>query len=246
MAVDFDTKDVNFNEPAAVKKAGEYLETTVEMIADRLALSPAVTDAAALAQAVIDRKDIADHDKRIVAYFAPMKAAAHSLHAMLCARERELRDPLRALDESKAAAIRAYHDAELVERRRREREAAEAAQREREAEAATEAAALERVGDHGLAAAIVADAIAQPAPVVALPDPTAGIVTFTRRWHWKYAGGPMDISHTPPDVLRRALDRVPIDFHMIDEKKIGAYVRSMKGSGAIDGIDIYYTDEPNR
>ena len=238
--------DVDFNEPAAVRAAGADLQRDNEALARHLAFTPAVTDPGSLTQAVADRAAITQAQTRIVAYFQPMKAAAHQLHTMICARERELLDPLRAFDRAKADAIRAYHDAELVERRRLEREAAAEAQRQREAEAVAEAVALETAGDADLAAAIVADAIAQPAPVVALPDPTKGVVTFTRRWHWKYAGGPMDVSTTPPDVRRRALEKLPPEFLTADEKKIGAYVRSMKGSGAIAGIDIYYTDDPNR
>ena len=238
--------DVDLNQPASVRAAGADLAVTTRDLAARLAIAPPVTDAPALAQAVADRQQIAEAALRVTGYFQPMKAAAHQLHTMICARERELLDPLRALDREKADAIRAYHDAEPIERRRLERDAAEAARRQREAEAVAEAVALETAGDADLAAAIVADAISQPAPVVALPDPTKGVVTFTRRWHWKYAGGPMDIGQTPPDIRRRAIAKLPPEFLTADEKKIGAYVRSMKGSGAIAGIDIYYTDDPNR
>jgi len=56
----------------------------------------------------------------------------------------------------------------------------------------------------------------------------------------------MTVKDTPPDVLRRAIAKLPIEFLTADEKKIGAYVRSMKGSGAIPGVDIFYIDEPNR
>jgi hypothetical protein len=226
--------------------AGDELEQANAGLVTRLALTPRVSDQASLAQAKLDRQDVADRIRRVATFFQPLKASAYALWQTLIKRERTILDPLHDLDAKIAGDIRDYHDAEQRDRRRLEQEAAEAARQEAEARAIAEAAALERTGDADVAEAVINEAIAAPAPIVSLPDPSRGIVTFTRRWHWKYAGGPMDIKQTPPDVLRRALDRVPIDFHAIDEKKIGAYVRTMKGSGAIAGIDIYFTDEPNR
>ena len=240
------TPAVDFNRPDAARIAGAELEQTSRGLVARLATTLRVTDPPSLAQAVLDRQTIADAIRSVETFFRPLKALAYELHQTLCKRERAILDPLRQLDDDKATAIRVYHDAEQRERRRLELEAADQQRRDREAEAAREAAALESTGDTELADAIVADAIAAPAPVVVLPDPTAGIVTFTRRWKWKYAGGPMDVSKTPPDVVQRALARMPIDFHAVDETKVGAFVRSMKGSGRIDGIDIYYVDVPNR
>ena len=85
-------------------------------------------------------------------------------------------------------------------------------------------------------------------PVVALPDALRTIdgLTFRRRWTWKYAGGPAVVKDTPPDVLARALAKIPPEFLMVDEKKIGAYARSMKASGSIPGIQIYFVDDPLR
>ena len=226
--------------------AGDELEQANAGLVTRLALTPRVTDQPSLAQAKLDRQDVADRIRRVETFFHPLKASAYALWPTLIKRELVILDPLRDLDTKIAEDIKKYHDAEQRDRRRLEQEAAEAARQEAEARALAEAAALERTGDADVAEAVIAEAIAAPAPIVSLPDPTKGIVSFTRRWHWKYAGGPMDIKQTPPDLVRRALDRVPLDFHTLDEKKIGAYVRSMKGSGAIAGIDIYFTDEPNR
>jgi hypothetical protein len=225
--------------------AGAELEDTTAGLVRRLALTPRVTDAASLAQAKLDRQTLAEAIGRVETWFKPLKASAYGLWQTLCKRERTILDPLRAADQQKADDIRQYHDAEARERRRLELEAAALAKRDREREAAIEAAAVE-ASDPELAAAILEEAIAAPAPVIALPDPAAGIVTFTRRWHWKYAGGPMDRKATPPDVLARALERIPIQFHAIDDVKIGQYVRSMKGSAKIPGVDVYYTDDPNR
>lgn len=231
---------------ADADKAGDELAPANEAIVARLSLAPRVSDPASLAQAKLDRQDLADRIGRVEAFFKPLKASAYALWQTLCKRERTILDPLRHLDQDKAAEIREYHDAEQRERRRLEQEAAEAARHDAEARALAEAAALEQTGDADVAEAVIAEAIAAPAPVVVLPDPFAGVQTFTRRWHWKYAGGPMDVKQTPPDLIARALARVPLDFHTLDEKKIGQYVRAMKGSASIAGLDIYFTDEPNR
>ena len=194
----------------------------------------------ALAQAKADRRAIAEAIATVEAWFKPLKQTAYDAHRALCDREHDVLDPLKALDKVKAAEIREYHDTERRERRRQEAEAAEAARRDRETAAAEEAARFEAAGDTALAEAIVAEAIAAPAPVVVLPDPTAGVVTFRRVWKWKYAGGPLDVSHTLPETRARALARLPPEFLMADEKKIGSYVRSMKGSGAIPALDILF------
>lgn len=237
---------IDFNEPNSAKHVGVELESTATSLAVRVGGSLAITDRATLEQAVIDRDQIGDAIKRVQEFFAPLKQMADKLHKAICAREREILDPLRKVDEQKAGAIREFNAAEQRERRRREEEEAAARRRDDEARAAAEAAQLEQQGEHELAAAVVAEAIAAPAPVVTLPDATAGVVTFTRRWHWKYQHGPANVAKTPPQLVMRTLALVPKEFLMLDEKKVGAYARSMKSSGHIPGVDIYYTDEPNR
>ena len=54
------------------------------------------------------------------------------------------------------------------------------------------------------------------------------------------------MKQTPPTVIARTMKLLPREFLIPDEKKIGAYARSMKGSGAIPGVDIYYVDDPTR
>jgi cation transport ATPase len=128
--------------------------------------------------------------------------------------------------------ISAFKAAEDRARQQREREERDRRRREDEDRAALEAAALEAAGDHALAASIVEEALAAPAPVVVLPDTTAGVegLTFRRRWLWRPQNAAL----------------VPREFLCLDEKKIGAYVRAMKGSGAIPGLEIYCVDDPVR
>jgi hypothetical protein len=191
-------------------------------------------------------KDEWDAIKRVEEFFKPLKAMADQLHKALCSREREILEPLRSADVAKVDAIKRYHLTEQRERQRRQDAEAEARRRDDQDRAAIEAARLEEQGEHALAAAVVEEAIAAPTPVVVYPDPVAAVVSFTRRWKWKYQHGPADITKTPPQLVARALALVPKEFLCLDEKKVGAYARSMKTTGHIPGIDIYAVDEPNR
>jgi hypothetical protein len=228
------TKSANvldFNQPDTAKGVGG------ELAADTTALVAVigtvhVTDRASLEQAVVDRQAIGDSVKRVQAFFEPFKSSAHKLHKMLCDRENEILGPLLRLDQAMKDGISSFKAAEDRARQQREREESDRRRREDEERAAREAAALEAAGDHALAAAVVDEAIAAPAPVVVLPDSTKGIegLKFTRRWLWR--------------ISNEAL--VPREFLCLDEKKIGAYARAMKGSGAIPGIEIYTVDDPVR
>ena len=111
-----------------------------------------------------------------------------------------------------------------------------------------EAAALERAGEHALAEAVIAESLSAPDPIVVLQDATKQVegLKFTRRYCWRFSGGPKEVEKTPPEVLLRAMQLVPRDFLMPDAKKIGAYARSMKGAGKVPGIEFYHVDDPTR
>jgi hypothetical protein len=237
---------IDMTRPEAARLVGLQLESTALSTVDRMRASLAITDRASLEQVTEDRATVYALIKRAEEFFKPLKALAHQLHANLCARETEILAPLRAVDREQADAIRMFHAAEERARRAREAELAEAQRVEDEARAAAAAAEYERSGEHATAAAVLAEAIAAPPPVVVLPDPNRDLVSFTRRWKWKYAGGPADVTKTPPEIMRRTLAIVPEEFKTLDEKKVGAFARSMKSSGRIPGIEIYPVDEPNR
>lgn len=238
---------IDVNQPESVKGVGAELAATTQSLAVRLAGS-AITDLASLGQAVSDRQLIGESVKRVQEFFTPFKAMAHKLHKALCDRENEILGPLLRLDAEKRTAISAFKDEQDRARQARERALVDQQRRENETRAAHEAALLEASGDREMAAAVLADAIAAPAPVVVLADETEDVegLQFTRRWLWRYAGGPKDIKQTPPQVLARTLQLIPREFLCVDEKKVGAYVRSMKNSGRIPGLEIYYVDDPVR
>jgi hypothetical protein len=222
---------LDFNQPDSAKGVGGELAADTTALVTRVGVVH-VSDRASLEQAVLDRQAIGDSVKRVQAFSEPFKSSAYKLHRMLCDRENEILGPLLRLDKAMRDGISAFKAAEDRARQQREREESERRRREDEDRAALEAAALEVAGDHALAAAVVAEALAATAPVVVLPDTTKGVdgLKFTRRWLWRTSNAAL----------------VPRDFLCLDEKKIGAYARAMKGSGAIAGIEIYYVDDPTR
>jgi len=93
---------------------------------------------------------------------------------------------------------------------------------------------------------VLEEAISAPPPVVALRDETRGIAKFVRRYRWRYAGGPEAVEQTPPALVARTLAIIPRDFCCVDEVKLGAYTRAMKGSASVPGIEFFHVDDPVR
>jgi len=240
-------KVIDFNDAQAVATVGSDLADTSMSLAQRLRVST-VTDAASLQQAVDDRQTIAAALTTVENYFGPLIAMAHKLHKALCDRRSEITEPLRRVDVVKRAAISEYKDEE--DRRRHQRERAEAdRQRQEDHDRATvAAAALEQSGERELAASVLAAALDAPTPVVVLPDTTKQIdgLKFRRRYLWRYAGGPKDIKDTSPAIVARTLAICPRDFLHVDDIKLGAYARAMKGTATIPGIEFFHVDEPVR
>jgi len=240
-------KVLDFNRPDTAQTVGAELATTTDSLIARLA-GATVTDIASCEQAVLDRQVLGDATKRVEEFFAPFKKMAYDLWKALCAREAAILGPIKKLDDSKRDAIRTWNAEQERIRQARERELAEQQRQLDEARVAAEAAALEAAGDHDLAAAVMEEAIAAPLPIVTLPttkQQVTGLKTV-RRWVWKYSGGPADVKQTPPALLARTMKLIPREYCKVDEQKIGATVRAMKGSIKIPGIDVYYVDDPVR
>ena len=206
----------------------------------------AVVDLVTLEHAVQLRARIGEKQKAISEKLAKPKAWAYGLHRWFCELEKTALHPLDTLDKYEAQQIRVFKQQQDRERQQRERELADEQRREREARAATEAAQLESAGEVEMAAAVMQEAISAPAPVVSLRDETRGIAKFIRRWKWKFAGGPEDVATTPPELIARTMKLIPRDFLCVDDVKLGAYARSMKGSSSVAGIDFYHVDDPVR
>jgi len=222
--------------PASAHGVGVELAAASTSLAASVRANGPVTDLVALNDAVKDRQAIGDALKRVEEFFAPIKTMAHQLHKAICAREAAIREPLEAADKERRDAIRLYKEEADRVRRAEEQRIAEAQRQAREQDAAREAAALESAGEHAAAAAVLEETIATPPPVVALPDTTKGVAKFARRWLWRY-------EH---NNALTAFAKIPREYLKVDEQKIGAYYRAMKGTGVIPGTESYYVDDPIR
>jgi hypothetical protein len=228
---------IDLNSPhAAQTVGGELVSTTTQLVA-RLQ-DTAITTQGDLQQAVMDRQQIGDAVKAVEQFFDPLKRMAHQLHKALCTREAGILAPLRKLDADKAHAISDFKRVQDRVRQQREQALAEQQRKDREAEAMAEAATLEHAGDHAMAAAVMNEAIAAPAPVVVLPDALKAVadLKFRRVWKWRYTG----------NDPARALQLLPREFLTPDERKIGAHATTMKDSAKLPGIDFYFEDIPVR
>jgi hypothetical protein len=190
----------------------------------------AVVDLGTLERAAVVRTAIGEKTKAIVAQLAKPKSWAFGLHKWFCGLEAAALAPYELLDAYEREQIRAFHDAETRARQQREREIAAQRRREDEARAATEAAALEQAGEHDLAAAVMEEAIAAPAPVVVLADEVKAIQKFRRSWKWRLV---------KPEL-------VPREFLVVDTVRLNKYATAMRESAQVPGVEFYPVDEPIR
>jgi len=219
---------------------GTDLETSSRQLAVAIAASSTIETRDDAAMAVADRQKIADLRKTVVEYFAPIKSMAHQLHKKICDRENAILGPLDARDRAVRDALGTFTRAQDAIRIAAEQAEADRRKAAQQATAVHEAAILESSGMPDLAAAIVEDAITAPPPVVTLPDVARSVpgLKFRKVWKWRYAGTAAD--------RERVLLLIPRQFLAVDEVKVNSYVRAMKSSGSIPGIDIYSVDEPVR
>jgi hypothetical protein len=219
--------------PAAV---GAELEQETKLAVGRLA-NVKIATVADLEQAVFDRQDLGARTKAVQAFFEPFKKQAHALWRGLCDRENAVLGPIVALDDKLKRAITDYKTEQDRLKREEEQRQANERRRQDEARAAEEAAHLERSGDHAMAAAVIETALAAPAPIVVLPDRTkVEGLKFRTEWKWRYVN----------NDRARAEQLIPREYMCSDEKKIGAYGRTMKETAKIPGIEFYSEQIPVR
>jgi len=110
-------------------------------------------------------------------------------------------------------------------RRKQEEELAALKKQQAEEQALKEAQQYANEGDTELAEEVLKQAIAAPAPVVALPQPTPKVEGFSTRTHWRW-------KIENPDLI-------PREYLRPDEVKIGGVVRALKGATKIPGVKVY-------
>jgi hypothetical protein len=232
----------------SAKVVGAELADTTGDLAIRLSAPLTIDTVADLHQAVDDRRTVDDAIERVEAFFDQPVKMAYELHRTLTSRRRDILAPLLTVKKQIGDAISRFKIRADLERLEQERQQADERRRADEARAASEAAQLEHDGQHQLAAAVMAEAIAAPTPVVALPDVTKQVagLRFRRSWHWRYMGGPSEVAKTPPQILARSLSLVPREFLTLDESKVQRYASAMKQSASVPGLEFFYTDDPVR
>lgn len=185
-------------------------------------------------------------EDKVVTFFKDIKAAAYDAHKKITTKESA---QLKPIQEARARLsqlkYRFEQDQDRV-KREQERALADAERRRLEDQAIAEAAALEAHAPE-MAAQIVAQAIAAPAPTVVLPSVTAavdvkGVSKSRPRWVWRYLGAP--VHETPwhtlsPEARQRIMALLPREYLMPNESAISKVVTGMDGNIKIPGIEVY-------
>lgn len=172
---------------------------------------------------------------------APAKESAHQAHKNICTLEKTVADPLTAVETHLRGQISKYTAEQERIRRTEEarlqeiqRKAAEEEERKR-AEAAQVEAALEaeKAGDTKAAEEIIAAPV-EVAPVFVPPVILQSSVP-------KIAG-----LTTRKTIKFRIVDvaKIPTEFMIPDETKIGKYGRAMGAQAVIPGVEFYEEDSP--
>jgi hypothetical protein len=184
-----------------------------------------VTDATTYAEAGERLKFLRNAARKVEDWFRPLVEAAHRAHRELTTRRGETLRPVEA--ECTRLTVEMSRWKAEQDRLARERAAQQAREEQELARsvALEEAVTLEAQGMPEEAAAVVEQAIAAPAPVIPIAQAAPKVDGISHRETWKY------------EVVDA--NQIPREFLSIDEKKIGAVVRALKGSTRIPGIRVY-------
>ena len=153
----------------------------------------------------------------------PVVKAAHEAHKEAKALQNGLLQPVSEAKKSVKQKMLTYESEQEKIRRDEEARLQEIARQEAEENTLRAAEAAEAAGDSEVAEAIISEPV-MAAPVV-LPKSTPKVDGFVSRTVWKFR------------IVNEAL--VPNEYKMIDEKKLGGVVRSMKNGINIPGVEIY-------
>lgn len=156
-------------------------------------------------------------------YVAPLNLEVKGINGLF----RVYSDQLDTVERTIKAAISAFTQAERARIAKEQADADERARRAREALAA-KAAEAEAAGRVEKAEHLQARAADTVAPVMQPRIPTTKGMGVSVRKVWKYRI--RDASKLPPEFL------------MPNEPKIASYVRAMKESASIEGVEIYWED----
>jgi hypothetical protein len=184
-----------------------------------------VTDHASYAQAGEDLLALKQLEQGVHEHYDEDCATANKLHKSLTGKRTAALNIISLARQYITAQRTTYSDEQERLRLEAERAATAAAQAADEARALEDAALLEVQGHADLAASVIDAALATPAAPIVIPAdlPKTEGVSPTTTWAW--------------ELLNQRL--VPEEYKTIDEKKVGAVVRALKGETRIPGIRVY-------
>ena len=169
--------------------------------------------------------------QRIAETFDPHIKRANEAHRALCRGKQEAEAPLLEAELIIKRGLVAFDDAQERIRREEERRRQEEAQKEEEARRVAEAAALEtealQTGDASLLDQAM-ELIDMPAPVAIIAPvekqtPKVAGVSYRENWRFRITDA----------------TRIPREYLKVDEVKLGAVIRAMKGAATIPGVEVY-------
>lgn len=193
-----------------------------------------IEDSVTYVQASEFLKDIKALRKEVDAAFDPIISKAHDAHKEACGQKKRAEAPLAEAEQIIKRGLVAWDDAQEQIRRAEERRLAELARQEAERQRIEEAAALEREAGASVDAQEAyylrreAEALIETpivTPPVFVPSSTPKVAGLSYREVWKFR------------VVQAA--KVPREYLIVDEIKIGQIVRALKGETKIDGIEVY-------
>lgn len=174
-------------------------------------------------------KGLAGIVKRIGEFFDDDIAAANKIHKSLTGKKRQALEKVQARIDTLKRFMGDYVQAQERLRLAAEREAQAAARKAEEDRVAREAAALEAAGDKQLAADVIEQHIATPAPVVHVASTTPKVSGVSTVEAWNF------------EIVNAAL--LPREHMIPNEKSIRGIVNALKGAARIPGVRIFRQDQ---
>lgn len=227
----------------AVPDEAETRALGADITAQLANLPTAIADQATYIRAKESLPLLKRAEDKVVGFFRDMKKAASDAHRTICAKEKEQLDPIARARQHVSGLIYGWERKQERQRREREREAAEAERRRQEVEALEAAADLQAQGAIEMAEQVIEQAIAAPAPVVALPSTNVTVsgVSTVANWQWRFTGCATGVEWDKLAVAdqQRIMTLLPAEYHRPDEKAIGKVVKALKGGTRIAGIEAF-------
>lgn len=169
---------------------------------------------------------IKDLRKQIDETFDPIIKKAHEAHKEAVAQKKKVDAPLVEAENIIKPRIAAWNAEQERIRREEEARLREIARKEEEERRIQEAILAEQSGQQEEAEAIISAPVQSPAVVIPKTVPKVAGITMQKQWKFRV---------TDPA-------KVPRQYLMVDEQKIGAIVRAMKDQANIPGVEIYAVD----